>query len=192
MPHDALVNQKKTMTKSRCSESLLSLDEGTDTVDHILDELLLRETKSSLVGDVEDARASVGVLTVDTTGLALILVADLVELIHVLAELGKLDVHGGSESSTKVGGAGGDVTEMVVVSELGNTLNGLAGSAESVEDSLDVSTVLHGDDSELILLVDPDDESLGGVVEDTSARRPVSVEVASLEESVALPIKFKN
>ena len=78
------------------------------------------------------------------------------------------------------------------MSELSNLRDGGAGSAESIEDGLDVSTVLHGDDSELILLVDPDDESLGLVVEDTSARRPVSVEVASLKESIALPIKFKN
>jgi len=51
---------------------------------------------------------------------------------------------------------------------------------------------LHGDDSELILLVDPDQESLGVVVEDTSARWPVSVEVASLKESVTLPIFEKT
>ena len=128
----------------------------------------------------------------DTTELHLELVADGLHLIHVLAELGKLDVHGGSESGTEVGGARGDVTEMLVVSELSLLLDGGASSAESVEDGLDVGTVLHGDDSELILLVDPDDERLGLVVEDTSAGRPVSVEVASLEESVTLPIKFKN
>jgi hypothetical protein len=38
----------------------------------------------------------------------------------------------------------------------------------------------------LIFFVDPDEESLGIVVEDTSARWPVSVEVAGLEESVSL------
>merc|ERR1719223_1206255 len=75
---------------------------------------------------------------------------------------------------------------MLILGELADSLDGLAGSAESVEDTLDVGTVLHGDDSKLILLVDPDDERLGGVVENTSARRPVSVEVASLEESIAL------
>jgi hypothetical protein len=50
---------------------------------------------------------------------------------------------------------------------------------------------LHGDDSELVLLVDPDEESLGVVVEDASAGWPVSVEVAGLEESVALPTELK-
>ena len=61
-------------------------------------------------------------------------------------------------------------------------------SAESVENFNDTSILLHGDDSELILLVNPDQESLSVIVEDTSARWPVSIEVASSEESVSLPI----
>ena len=180
------------LISSKYSEGVLSIDEGTDAVDHILNESLLGETESSLVGDVENTGAGVGVLTVDTTELHVVLSADVLHLGHVLAELGQLDVHGGSESGTKVGRAGGDVTEMVITRELGDLLDGAGSSAESVEDGLDVGTVLHRDDSKLILLVDPDDESLGVVVEDTSARRPVSVEVASLKESIALPIKFKN
>jgi len=51
---------------------------------------------------------------------------------------------------------------------------------------------LHGDDSELILLVDPDQESLSIVVEDSSAGWPVSVKVASSQESVSLPIFEKT
>jgi len=61
------------------------------------------------------------------------------------------------------------------------------GSAESLEDSSNVSSLLHGDNSQLVLLVDPDQESLGVVVENTSSRWPVSVEIASLQESVTLP-----
>ena len=49
---------------------------------------------------------------------------------------------------------------------------------------MDVSTVLHGDDSELILLVNPNEESLVVVMEDTSAGRPVSVEVTGLKETI--------
>ena len=65
-------------------------------------------------------------------------------------------------------------------------------SAESVENFNDTSILLHGDDSELILLVNPDQESLGFVVEDTSARWPVPVETARLEEFVSLPNKSKK
>jgi len=123
---------------------------------------------------------------VDTSDLDVVFVSDALELLHILGELGKFDVNGSSEGGTEVGGAGGDVTEVFIMGELGNLLDGLGGTGESVENSTDVSTVLHGDDSELILLIDPDEESLLVVVEDTSAGRPVSVEVAGLEETVTL------
>jgi hypothetical protein len=47
---------------------------------------------------------------------------------------------------------------------------------------------LHGNNSELIFFIDPHQESLLVIVEDTSAMGPVSVQVASLQESVSLPI----
>jgi len=77
---------------------------------------------------------------------------------------------------------------MLIVRELADGLDVGSSSAKSVEDFEDTSSLLHGDDSELILLIDPDEESLGVVVEDTSAGWPVSVKVASLQESVSLPI----
>ena len=64
-------------------------------------------------------------------------------------------------------------------------LNLLSGNRESGKDSSDIGSLLHGDDSELILFVDPDEEGLLVVVEDTSSLRPVSVEATSIQESVA-------
>jgi len=75
---------------------------------------------------------------------------------------------------------------MVVVSELGHGLDVLGSTGEALEDSTDVGTRLHGDDTELILLVDPDEESLFGVVEDTTALRPVAVEAARFKEAISL------
>ena len=75
---------------------------------------------------------------------------------------------------------------MLVVCELQNGFDVSSGSAESVEDLLDASTWLHGDDSQLIFLVNPDQERLCIIVEDTSSWWPVSVEVACLQESVTL------
>ena len=99
---------------------------------------------------------------------------------------------GSSEGGSQVGWARGDVTEMLIVRELADGLDVSGGSAESVEDLEDTSSLLHGDDSELILLIDPDEESLGVVVEDTSSGWPVSVKVASSQESVSLPIFEKT
>ena len=84
-------------------------------------------------------------------------------------QLGQLDVHRGSHGGTEVSWAGRNVTEMVVMGEFANSFNMLGGSAESLEDACDVGSWLHGDDSKLVLFVDPDEEGLGIVVENTSA-----------------------
>mmetsp|Transcript_48843 Transcript_48843/g.66506 ORF Transcript_48843/g.66506 Transcript_48843/m.66506 type:complete len:318 (-) Transcript_48843:69-1022(-) len=121
----------------------------------------------------------------NTSDLDVVLVSNALELGHILRKLGESDMYGSSEGGTKVGGARGDVTKVLVVGELGNLLNSLGGTGESIEDSTNIGTVLHGDDSKLILLINPDKEGLVIVVEDTSAGRPVSVEVAGLKETVA-------
>lgn len=58
---------------------------------------------------------------------------------------------------------------MLVVGELGNSFDVSSSSGESLENFGDTSSLLHGDDSELILLVNPDEESLLVIVEDTSS-----------------------
>ena len=74
---------------------------------------------------------------------------------------------------------------MVVKSELNIVVLELIQSRhESVENLSNVASLLHGDNSKLILLVNPHQEGLVVVVEDTSVVWPVSVQVASLEESV--------
>ena len=82
---------------------------------------------------------------------------------------------------------------MLVMSKLNiSCLEMSNSSAESVKDLDDTGVLLHGDDSELILLVNPDQEGLGVVVENSSSGRPVSVEDASSQESVSLSIFEKN
>jgi len=61
----------------------------------------------------------------------------------------------------------------------------LLGGFKSIEDGLDITSLLHRDDSQLILLVNPGQESLFVVVENTSRLRPVSVKTAFLQESVS-------
>jgi hypothetical protein len=148
---------------------VLGSDEGLDSVNHVLDKVFLGSSESSLVGDIEDTVIGLGVLSVDSSDLNMELVGDGVELFLVLHELWKLDVHGSSESGSEVGWARGDVSEMVVVRELADLFDLRSSSAESGEDFRDTGSLLHGDDSKLILLINPDEESLGIVVENTSA-----------------------
>ena len=155
-------------------------------VDHVLDELLLGAAKSAPVRNVEHAVVRLSVLTVDTSDLNVVLVSDRVELVLSVHQLRQLDVHGAAHRSAQVRRAAGDVTIVVVVRELANGLNVLGSAAKAIEDLLDTSTLLHGDDAQLVLLVDPDEERLRVIVEDASAGRPVAVEVAGFEEPVAL------
>jgi len=146
-----------------------------------LDELNLVSSESSQVGDIEDTIVSLGVLTVDTSDLDVIFVGNGLMEGFVLHQLWKVDVDGGSETGSKVSWAVRDVTEMLVVGEFSFGLNNGSGGGESLENLLDVGTLLHGNNSELILLVDPDKESLGVVVEDTSSLWPVSLETAGFK-----------
>jgi len=75
---------------------------------------------------------------------------------------------------------------MSIVSEFADGLDVSGGSGKSIENLSDSSSWLHGDDSELIFFVNPNEESLLVIMEDTSTRWPVSVEVACLQESVTL------
>ena len=143
----------------RCSgEGLLLVDHGFDAVVHVLHECGLGPAESAPVGDVEDGLGTLGVLTVDAADLHVVLLRDGVELVLLLRELRKSNVDRGSERSSQIGRARRDVPEMAVVGELGHLLNAGGSSAESVEHGEEVGALLHGDDSELVLFVDPDEE----------------------------------
>ena len=168
-------------SRQRRSEGLLGSDHSLDAVVHVLDEVDLVAAESSQVRDVEHAIVGLGVLTVDTSDLDVVLVSDLLVELGVLHQLGQVDVDGGAETSTHVGGAGGNVTKVLVVGELGLSLDLGRGGGESSEDLADVGASLHGDDSQLILLVHPNEEGLVVVVEDTTSLRPVALETSRLE-----------
>jgi len=168
------------------TQLLLSLDHRLHTVVHVLDKILLGAAESSSVGDVVDVVVSLGVLTVGTADLNVVLVSDSLEVSLVLSEKWQVDVHGGAKCGTQVGWARGDVTQVVVMSELRNFLNCGSSIGQSLEHGTNVSTWLHGDDTELVLLIDPAKEGLGIVVEDTATLWPVTVKTASLKETVTL------
>ena len=50
--------------------------------------------------------------------------------------------------------------------------NSVDSPCKPLKDSLDITSLLHGDNSELIFLIDPDQEGLGSIVEDTTALGP--------------------
>jgi hypothetical protein len=106
-----------------CSEGLFSLDEGLDSVVHVLSEFDLVAAETAEVGDVKDAVISFAVLTVGTTDLDIVLVSDGLHNSLILLELGEVDVDGSAHTGTEVGGASGDVAEVIIIRELSDGLD---------------------------------------------------------------------
>ncbi len=100
-------------------------------------------------------------------------------------------MHGGPHAGAQVGGARVDVAELgaehEVLAALGldGVAHGLDAPGEPLKDSLDVTALLHGDDAELVLLIDPDEEGLGLVVEDAPALGPVTLHAGHLQVRVS-------
>merc|ERR1711989_56990 len=92
-----------------------------------------------------------------------------------------------SHARSKVCWAGVDVSVPFVQHEvmtrflLDGIPHSLDTSCQSVKHLLDISTLLHGDDPELVLFVDPGQESLVLVVEDSTTLRPVPLHASNLE-----------
>merc|ERR1719250_310174 len=98
---------------------------------------------------------------------------------------------GCSHTSSQVGWAGVDITILWVKHEILSRFcfdrisNSLDATSKTVKDSSDISSTLHGDDPELIFLINPGEEGLVLVVKDTTALGPVSLHTSNLEVRIS-------
>jgi len=168
------------------------LPEGVDSVNHDLDQLNLGVSETVLVGDVISVSSLTARFSAGSTGLNSEFLASCLELVNsLLGVSGKINVDGSSHASSKIGWAGVDVSvllgEGIVLARLG--LDGIANSLDSTgktsEDSLDVSSLFHGDDTGLILLIDPHKEGLSVIVEDSTTLGPVTLHTSNCQVSVS-------
>merc|ERR1719356_1238490 len=175
---------------------LLELDillpEGVDSVNHDLDQLDLRVAQTVLVGDVIGVTSLASRFTAGSTGLDSELFASNLQFVDtLLGPSGEVNMDGGSHASTKVGGAGVDVAVLLRVGvvfarlSLDGLLDGLDTAGKAGEDSLDVAALLHGDDTGLVLLIDPEKEGLGVVVEDSTTLGPVTLHTSDSQVTVS-------
>jgi len=169
------------------------LPEGVDSINHDLDQLDLGVAKTVLVGDVISVSSLAARFTAGSTGLNSELLASGLELVNrLLGPSREVNMDRGSHASTEVGGAGVDVTvllgQSVVLARLGldGLLDGLDTAGEAGEDSLDVATLLHGDDTGLVLLIDPEKEGLGVIVEDSTTLGPVTLHTSDGQVSISV------
>merc|ERR550519_316665 len=168
------------------------LPESVDAVDHDLGQLDLGVAEAVLVGDVVGVASLSAGLSPGSTGLGGELLASGLQLVNsFFRPSGKVDVHRGAHAGSKIGWAGVDIAVFVVQHKvfarrgLDRITDGLDSSGESTEDTLDIATLLHGDDAELILLVDPDEEGLGLVVVDAAALGPVALHAGNSQVAIA-------
>merc|ERR1719361_2390911 len=141
-----------------------------------------------LVGNVISVASLSTRFSAGSTGLYAQFLASLLESWETfLGPSGKVDVDGCSHASSKIGWAGVNITELLGQLEVlaGFSLDGvlysLNTSGQSFENTLDITSLLHGNDSELILFIDPDKECFGFVVEDSTAFWPVTLHASYLQ-----------
>merc|ERR1719510_348655 len=174
-------------------EGLIFLPQGVDSINHLLDKLNLRVSEPVLVGDVVGVSGLAARLSTGATGLQVQLLATSLESVNagLFGPALKINMNGGPHSSAQVGCAGVDVAVLLIKTEVlaRLLLDGLLDSLNTLgkpgEDLLHISTLLHGDDAELILLVDPDEEGLVPVVEDATTLRPVTLHASNGQVPVA-------
>merc|ERR1719458_1392683 len=173
-------------------QGLVLLPEGVDTVNHGLDELDIGVSQPVLVGHVVGAAIEATRLSTGSTGLDGELLAPLLQGVNaLLGASGQVNHDGGPHAGAKVGGAGVDVAVLLREGKffarfrLDRVSHSLDATRETGEDTLDVAALLHGDDPHLVLLVHPQEEGLGGVVEDSSALGPVALHPGNSEVGVA-------
>jgi len=167
------------------------LVQSVDTVNHGLDKLDLGVSQSVLVGDVISVSGLATRFTTGATGLDSEFLTPLLQSWEtLLGPSGEVNVDRGPHAGTQVGGAGVDVAELLRQLEvlarlsLNTVLDSLDATGQPLEDTLDVTTLLHGDDTSLILLIDPDQEGLSLVVEDATALGPVTLHTSNLQVGV--------
>merc|ERR1719186_17684 len=165
---------RMTLKAVLCLQGVVFCVECVHTINHLLDELNLRVSQPVLVGDVIGAASLATRLSPGAPGLQVQLLATGCQgLQALLGPAGKVDVDGGPHASSQVGGAGVDVSVLGVQHEVLSGLcfdtvfNCLDSTGKTVKDSPDISSHLHGDNTELIFLIDPGEEGLVLVVEDS-------------------------
>jgi len=168
------------------------LVQGVDSINHALDQFDLRVAQTVLVGDVISVASLSTRFSPGSSGLNLEFFTPLLQGIQTfLGPSRQVNMDRSPHASAQVSGARVNVAKLLTEEEVLSTLgldgvsDSLDSSGQSLEDTLDITSLLHGDDPELILLVDPDQESLGIVVEDASALGPVTLHASHFQVRVS-------
>jgi len=176
-------------------EFLLAHHQKVDALNEHVDQVDFAEAQSISVRDIK--KSALG-SAIDATSPSLLeseLLQDIAEAL-VLADLWDFNVHTASHTGAQVAWASEHVAQVFVPHELvaglfDGVLELVQTVAPSGEGLLHVAILLHGNNSDVVLLVDPNEKVLGGVVPDASATWPVSRHAGADQEWADWLIKKK-
>merc|ERR1719244_1435349 len=127
-----------------------------------------------------------------TTGLdSKFLTASLKFVNRFLGPAREVNMNRGTHTSSKICGARVDKSillrksKVLATFSLDRVSDSLDTTSKTLEDTLDISSLLHGDDSHLIFFIDPEKEGLGIIVEDTTTLRPVTLHTSNSKVAIS-------
>jgi len=144
-----------------------------------------------LVGNVIGESSLSTRLPTSSTGLQVKFLTSCLQFINgVFSPSRKINVDRCPHASTKVGGAGVDVAVPLIQAEvfarllLDRFLNTLDSLSQPGKNFPDITTHLHGDNTKLVLFIDPDQECFLVIVEDSTSLGPIPLHASNGKVSV--------
>merc|ERR1712106_1140765 len=167
------------------------LVESINTINHALNKLNFRVSQAMLVGDIICAASLATRFSTSTTRLYLEFLTSFLESINTIGSPARqINMDRGPHTSTQVGGAGVNIaifgikTEVISRLSLNRITNSLDTTGQAFKYTFNITSHFHGDNSELIFLIDPDQEGLSSVMEDTTTLRPITFHASNLEVGI--------
>merc|ERR1719341_2282517 len=136
------------------------LPQSVDTINHDLDQLDLRVSKTVLVRDVISASSLATRFSTGST---------------------RLDTEFFTASLELVNRFLGPAREV----NIDRVSNSLDSTSKTLKYTLDITSLLHGDNSCLIFLINPEKEGFSSIVEDSTALRPVTLHTSNSKVTVS-------
>ena len=152
---------------------------------HVLNEVFLRATKASPVGNIKDSIACVRMFAMTSANLHVVLISNCLEARPISHKIGQVDVNRCSQSCTEICWAGSDIANVWAVLKLCSLFYLSCNVGESGEDSANISAWLHRYNAQLIFFIYPHKECFLLVMENTTTLGPVTIKAAGLKEPIA-------
>ena len=157
------------------SKCLFCFNHSFDTIVHILNKIYFWSTESTFVWDIINMVICLSVFAMCSSDLNIESISNYFKLRLLLAKQWQVNVDWSTESSAKVSWTWCDIPKVFRVSKFSYFFNLRSSTSKSAKHTANIRTLLHWNNSELVLFVNPSEECLRIVMENTSAFWPVTI-----------------